>query len=653
MEPADGVPTRAGRRRRVIWIVLGALVIVLVASVVSATATLASLARGRDALAAGRTDLVGGDPAGAGERFAAAADSFDAAQRSARAPWLRAVGLVPFVGRTPDAISLLAEAGESTARAGTEIAGAVAALPEGLAALAPADGVIPVERIAALAGPVTSAHDLTSSALATVRRSSEHLVMAPVAGGRADALEALTRLDDQLATAGDVLEGLPSFLGADGPKTYLFGAVNPAESRGGGGLLGAYSLLRVEGGRFHFGRFSPVQQLPLLDVADVPGASADYAANYSHYREGDGFWLNANMTPDFPSFGATMAEAFQIATGTAVDGVITADPFALEALLTATGPTLIPGLGVRVSSDDVVGFVTNVAYRRLRDPRERKQVLGAVAASVVDRFLARPDPSLFALKNLAATASAGHIQLWSADDRLQTGLHASGVGGAFDPPPGDLLAVVQNNASATKLDYYQQRQIGYDVRLGADGTAEADLAVDLHNPAPTSGYPPYVIGPAPGVTSRAGENIAILQVYCADGCDVRSATVDGEPLDTGLHEELGHPYLATYQRIAPGATSSLREQISLPDAWQGNSSGGIYRLHVPTQAMINADDVEVTIAPPAGMHVTEMSPGLTVDGDVLRYRGAPAADVDLWVRFRPGLPVRVWRDVTRFLSSPI
>jgi hypothetical protein len=359
------------------------------------------------------------------------------------------------------------------------------------------------------------------------------------------------------------------------------------------------------------------------------------------------------MTPDFPSFAATMAEAYEAATGQHVDGVITADPFALQALLTSTGPTLIPRLDVRVSADNVVAFVTNEAYRQLRDPRQRKQVLGAVAASVVDRFLARPDASLFALKNLAATASAGHIQLWSADPGLESGLAATGVGGAFAPPPGDLLAVVQNNASATKLDFFQHRTVAYDVRLTDDGAAAADLAVDVENASPTTGYPPYVIGPYPGVTSVAGENIAILQVYCGEGCGLDRATVDGEPIDTGLHDELGHPYLATYQRVAPGATSELRERLSLPEAWQGNSSGGAYRLHLAVQPSINPDRVRVNVTVPPGMHVTEMSQELDLEGDRVAYEGSPTADLDLWVRFRPGLPGRLWRDLTRFLSSPV
>jgi hypothetical protein len=652
MEPADAPPSRRGRRRA-LWIALAALGLVALACAISAAITFASLARGRDALAAGQTDLLLGEADSARVRFAEAQDAFGSARSSAGVPWLRAAGLLPVVGRTPDTISALADAGLQTSLAGTEVAEAVASLPHGLASLAPSDGVVPVERIAALAGPVSRAEALTADALATLQGSAGHLVSAPVADARADAIDAITGVHEDLVAAADVVRGLPAFLGAQGPRSYLFGAVNPAEARGAGGLLGAYALLTVDQGRFRFGPFTPIQQLPLLDVGEVPGATADYAKNYAHYRAGSGFWLNANMTPDFPSFAATLAEAYEVATDQAVDGVITADPFALQALLTATGPTLIPGLDIRVTAEDVVPFVTNEAYRRLRDPSERKQVLGAVAASVVDRFLERPDPSLFALKNLASTASAGHIQLWSADGGLQSGLRDTGVGGAFAPPPGDLLAVVQNNASATKLDFYQHRTVAYDVRLGDAGTAQADLSVELRNDAPTTGYPPYVIGPAPGVTSSPGENIAILQVYCGDGCGVEEASVNGTSVDTGLHEELGHRYLATYQRIAPGATSTLRERLTLPRAWQGNSSGGIYRLHLATQPMIQGDDVRITITPPPGMHATEMSPGLSAEGDGAVYRGVPEGDLDLWVRFRPGLPVRIWRDVTRFLSTPL
>jgi hypothetical protein len=54
------------------------------------------------------------------------------------------------------------------------------------------------------------------------------------------------------------------------------------------------------------------------------------------------------------------------------------------------------------------------------------------------------------------------------------------------------------------------------------------------------------------------------------------------------------------------------------------------------------------------MHVSEASPELHQEGDDrLVYRGTRATDLDLWVRFRPELPVRLWRNITRFLTTPI
>ena len=40
-----------------------------------------------------------------------------------------------------------------------------------------------------------------------------------------------------------------------------------------------------------------------------------------------------------------------------------------------------------------------------------------------------------------------------------------------------------------------------------------------------------------------------------------------------------------------------------------------------------------------------------VDGSAV-YEGVPGSRLDLEVRFAPSLPVRLWRNVTRFLSTP-
>ena len=58
----------------------------------------------------------------------------------------------------------------------------------------------------------------------------------------------LATLHRQLHAGSLILDGLPSFLGADGPRRYLFGASNPAELRGTGGLIGAYAILTMDRG---------------------------------------------------------------------------------------------------------------------------------------------------------------------------------------------------------------------------------------------------------------------------------------------------------------------------------------------------------------------------------------------------------------------
>ena len=63
---------------------------------------------------------------------------------------------------------------------------------------------------------------------------------------------------------------------------------------------------------------------------------------------------------------ASSSRSFEAATGTQVDGVITADPFALEALVQGTGPTHIPTLGLTVGADDV-----GISEREARDLHER------------------------------------------------------------------------------------------------------------------------------------------------------------------------------------------------------------------------------------------------------------------------------------------
>ncbi len=625
-------------------------------SFVSATSARRQLVDGRKALDEGKARLLDGHAAGAARSFAGAARSFSGARSDAHSLWMRMLGWIPLAGRTPDAVAALTEASTQTAEAAGELSRAIAKVPGGITSLAPSGGRIPLDRLAALADAVRRADEQTGVALEAVRDSPSTLLIGPVADARRQAEEQLGSVHDTLHSASLVLQRLPAFVGETRPERYFLGAANPTESRGTAGFIGAYSILTFDRGKLSFSPVRPVQDLPILNVNHLPAPNPDYARIYNPNRDGSGFWLNINATPDFPSAAQAIEIAYEKATGEQLDGVITTDPFALQALLKVTGPTRIVGYRTALTAGNVVDFTTNGAYSVFPDPRTRKVVLGTVAKTVFERFLERRNRTTQDLRTIAESAAEGHIQVYSDDPRMQKGLARTGMGGAFAAPQGDFLSIVQNNASGSKVDYYLDRDVSYSVALGDDGSARATVQLGLDNHAPRTGQPRYVIGPfrVPGRgASRPGENVSQVDVFCGRGCTRARSDARGNVTAFGHDRELGYPFYRYVFRIPSKGTAGLSVALELPHAWQGNSSGGTYRLTILNQPTIRASTVHVEVAVPPGMEIATASKGMDVAAGKATWEGVPTRRMELDVSFRPSLPVRIWRDIVRFFSTPV
>ena len=649
-DPTPSAPARRGGGHRLLWVTLATLIVavlvILGLAAISALGVRRHLVEGRDALTRGKDELIDGDAATARGEFESAQQEFEAAADGSRSIWLSIVDAIPFVGNTPDAIRAVADAGVQTSEAAGGLAAAVADLPGGLGALAPTPEGIPIDRLSALTDATSRADELTGAALGTLESAPTGFVLGPVASARSDALAELAKLHRQLHAGSLILDRLPSFLGADGPRRYVFGASNPAELRGTGGLIGAYAILTIDRGRLSFSDFRPIQSLPRPRVGDVPSPSQEYSDNYDFYRSGLGLWVNTNMTPDYPLAADAFWLTYEAATGDDVDGVMLADPFALKALMRVTEPIPVSGTDVELTDKNVVSFVSNGAYARFETNEQRKLVLGRVAQAVLAGFLADGGDPQAKVRALLHAFNDGHVLAWSADRRMQRGLALTTVGGAFDPSGTDAISVVTNSASGTKLDFYQQRTVTYDVRLAGGGTATATLSVDLLNDSPTSGFPPYVIGPYKDYSTRAGENVAVVDLYCDRGCALQSATRGGEPVELSHHQMAGFPYFEDYVRTTSGDTASISAELVMTQAWQGDDRGGTYRLSFLRQTTIQPTTVRVSISAPDGMRFTSWDDQLSLDGDRLVYEGTPSGDLDLEASFAPPLPLRIWRSLT-------
>jgi hypothetical protein len=646
-------PPRRRRRLRIraaIAAIVFAMLAIFALAGVSALAVRRDLQDGRDALARGKSALVAGKASKARDEFGRAQDAFGSAAGRSRSLWLSVAGSIPFLGNTPGAIRAIADAGVQTAAAATVLAGAVADLPGGLGALAPTQAGIPLDGLAGITTAIARADQLTGTALATLEATSGTFLLSPVASARTDAQAQLTDLHRQLHAGSLILRGLPSFLGSEGPRHYFFGASNPAELRGTGGLIGAYSILTIDGGRLSFSAFRPIASLPILNVADVPSPSAEYSRNWDFYRTQQGFWQSINMTRDFPLAADETWLAYRAAFGQSLDGVIVADPFALEALMRVTDPIPVASTGIELTQKNIVPFVTNQAYALFDTNKQRKLVLGRVAVAVLDGFLRARGPALPRIQALLDAFADGHVQAWSVDPAMEQGLALTSVGGAFRPSGTDAISVVTNSASGTKLDFYQQRTVTYDVQLGPEGTATGSLRVDLLNDSPTTGYPPYVIGPFRTYSRKPGQNVAVVDLYCDKGCVLQGATEGGRPVELGRYAQQGYPFFEDYVRTSSGDTATISADLLLTQAWTGSDTGGTYRLSFIGQTTIRPADVRVSIAPPNGMQFTSWSNEFSRDGDRLIYRGQPTGNLDLEATFAPSLPVRIWREVKRTIT---
>ena len=70
----------------------------------------------------------------------------------------------------------------------------------------------------------------------------------------------------------------------------------------------------------------------------------------------------------------------------------------------------------------------------------------------------------------------------------------------------------------------------------------------------------------------------------------------------------------------PGAASRMG------DDWE-------YRVHVRPQAALRPSAATIEVTLPEGASVTETSPGVTVEGGVVRWSGEPEEPTDVWVRY--------------------
>ena len=518
--------------------------------------------------------------------------------------WQLAEG-IPWVGGNLSAVSTISRATDAVAsdviKPLVSIAGSVDPrtlhLTGGRLDLAPIVAAQPV-----MAKALT-AFDSARSDIGSIDRSG---VISPIGSAVTKMRSLMAEVAPDLQAVDNTVRLLPGMLGADGPRSYLIVAQNPAELRATGGLIGSVVLVNADKGAVALSTEvagTSIGPWP-TPVFDVPAATSGlYGPLVGRYLQ------DVNFTPDVPLAARTASAMWVRTHGGVIDGVITVDPVVLSAMLKATGPVTLPSGDVLTSANAVPLLLSGIYARYPDAPQKQDAFFSKAASAVFDRVVGGVDGAAL-VKALAASGTSNRIQIWSSHPSEQSILETTTLAGALpvSTPETAALGVYFNDATGSKMDYYLRTSVAAGAAVcRADGKVTSMLEVTLTNTAPANAataLPAYVTGagsygvPPGDIKTRIafyGPEQGLLAGVKSKGVDVPSiaGTDNGRPvavvevqLAPGQSKTIDVQFLGTAQ-WAPGytvdVTPTLKGDGTTPDV---GARPAVARIAVPCSSVV-------------------------------------------------------------------
>ncbi|MCO5321143.1 MAG: DUF4012 domain-containing protein [Microthrixaceae bacterium] len=598
-------------------------VFVVVTTALAAIAGVLSLGHLNTAVTQTETavDLAGegtGDESAAA--FEEANNSFGAAQNTIGAAWASGARFIPIVGAN-------LAAAQRAVDAGVELTDAGASLVSGAEfdTVQLDGGGVDLVALEEFAPRVVGASDALATATEKIDGSYSTWLVPQVRTRLDEVHERLGTVGSDADNAAVAVNGLPSLLGADGPRRYLFLFGNPAESRDMGGHIGNWAEVVADNGR-----------IDLIEVGrplelSMPDLSEEFAERYpASFTDMDPARSPQNLgaTPDLALTAQVAGELFEASTGRAVDGVAYADVEAFAAMLDLAGDVEVqtPSGPVVLNSDNAVEFLTRSQYELFDSDEASGDALDAVIETTFDRLTTTKLPGPESLGELyAPLVNDGRFQFYSLHDDDVAMLDHFGLDGAvLDPDGQDLLGVFNRNVGPNKIDSFLERDVDTDITWDpTTGAVGSTVTVEVHNSAPTDLTNELIGGNI--TASPTGTNVT--EVVVLSPFRLQSLSVDG--LDTAP-QPLREGDLWRYAvRVAVAPTATVTVQYRLVGRVV---AGPEYRLRYIGQPLVNSGELSVNLEPLEG-EIVSMSATKSVDSDDtdkgFGFRSSQAPDTDV------------------------
>ena len=471
----------------------------------------------RDALEAGD------DPAMKTALDDLADHSGSAADRTDGVTW-SALTHLPGWGDDARGVALVSSVASDLAEDGV---GPLIQVSDELDSIVPGDARVDVAAVARLVGPVATGRAAFAHAAAELSAEDPTTYDERLRSKYRELAEQVDDAAEVLGNAETALEVLPTMLGQDGPRNYLLVFQNNAEIRATGGLPGAVSVVRVDGGKVEMTRQVAANTFGRTDAPVLPLTPAERETYTSILGT---FFLDANLQPDFPRAAELWQARWQQVYPERIDGVLSLDPVALSYVLGATGSVSVGG--VTLTEDNAVDELLHQVYLRLPDPDDQDQWFREVARTVFDRVSQGVEAPQDLINALARGVDEHRIYVHDFDPSVDAALSGTAVAGELvtDPKAAPQVGVYVNDGTGAKMSYYLRYDVDVAATYCTDGVQGLTAHATFMSEAPedSSSLPRYLTGGGLFGT-KPGDQYILVHLYGPVGGTIRGLTLNGQP----------------------------------------------------------------------------------------------------------------------------
>jgi hypothetical protein len=469
---------------------------------------------------------------------------------------------VPLLGRTLAASTDLAD---SVQRLADQTLAPLINVSKGLDPknLRKPDGSIDLARLTRAGPDIDRANSSLTATIAAIKKESLRGVLGPVVKAHNQLTDELSGLTGTIDTANRAAKIGPAMLGAKGVRRYLMVFQTPAESRGTGGLVGSFAIIKIANGKI-----TREQTGSDTELKDSTTAVVDFGAEFNkRYANTDEAlaWRNANFTPHYPYAAEIWQRLWEKQTGEKLDGVLSADPITLGYLLDVAGPITLSD-GETINGQNAATWSMVTSYARYPDPTnqtERKALSVELATHTLDKLTSGNGGSTALLKVLGRAAGERRLLVWSAHPAEEAVLSGTPLAGELPNAPGPSTAFIIRNRSGSKLDYYVERKLDYRVLSCSSKKRVVQVTATLTNTAP-QGLPAYVLARADNQKVPYGTDRVVTSIYATKGSTLNAVWVNGKRASTNAAMERGLPVYGNDLELPIGKPQTITLQMTEP-----------------------------------------------------------------------------------------